>query len=130
MDWQSTYRRLRRLVGKKLNSITGRTDIRLLSITPDKYVVETPRGLLPRPTTELRTVVKAMLLNRPIHVDSAIKGGGTSRSHPETVLAALPDVEWVRVNGRKHIVWKGKDSHKLGTLKGSGAENRKLKSTN
>ena len=87
-----------------MNSITGRTDIRLVLITPDKYVVETPRGLLPRPTTELRTVVEAMSLDRPIHVDSALRGGRTSRSHPETVLAALPDVEWVRIDGRKHIV--------------------------
>ena len=120
MDWKKTYSRLQKLQGREIRSISGRADIRFVSISPDHYVVETPRGPKPRRTRELMKAVKAMSLNKPIHIETTVFHGSTSsRSHPETVLAALPDVEWLKVNGRKHIVWRGKDSHRLGTLRKS-----------
>lgn len=122
MDWEKTYRRIEKLRGRAFRSISGKADITLISISPDHYVVETSRGLKKRLTTELEKVVKAMSLNKPVHVESAVLfGGNSSRSHPETILAALPDVEWLHINRRKHIVWRGKDSHKLGTLKESNS---------
>ena len=118
MDWEKAYPRLRKLRGRKLSSISGRADIKLLDITSDYYVVETSSGPKRRRTDELRKVVKAMSLNKPVHVESDVKrGGGSSRNHPETVVAALPDVEYLFVEKKKHIVWIGKDSHRLGTLK-------------
>lgn len=118
MDWEKAYRRLRKLRGRELSSISGKADIKLLDITTDHYVVETARGPKRRRTDELRKVVKAMSLNKPIHVESdVVLGGGSSRSHPETVVAALPDVEYLYIENKKHIVWIGKDSHKLGNLK-------------
>ena len=120
MNWEKTYSRIQRLRGRELHSISGRADIKLASISPDHYVVETSRGLKKRRTEELKKAVKAMSLNKPIHVDSTVFLGSTSsRSHPETVLTALPDVEWLLIDGRKHIVWRGKDSHRLGTLRES-----------
>jgi hypothetical protein len=121
MDWNKTYRRIQRLAGKELESITGRTDIVLESIDPEFYYVQWGKKLEKkkrRKTLELREVVAEMALNRPVHVDSAVRGNDSSRSHPETVLANLPDVEWVYVKANKHIVWVGKDTHRPGTLKG------------
>jgi hypothetical protein len=120
VDWEKTYRRIEKLRGRALRSISGKADIRFISISPDHYVVQTPRGLKKRRTAELKKAVKAMSLNKPVHVESKVlKGGNSSRSHPETILAALPDVEWLRIKRRKHIVWRDKDSHKLGSLKES-----------
>ena len=122
MNWENTYRRLQRLRGRELRSISSKADIRFVSISPHHYVVETSRCLKTRPTEELKKAVKAMSLNKPIHVETTVFHGSTSsRSHPETVLAALPDVEWLKVDGRKHIVWRGKDSHRLGTLRKSNS---------
>jgi hypothetical protein len=117
MDWEHVYPRLQKLTGRQLSSISGKADIKLLEISPDHYIVETSRGIKPRRTDELRKVVSAMSLNKPVHVDSVLLGSGGSRSHPETVIASLPDVEYLFIANKKHIVWIGKDSHELGTLK-------------
>jgi hypothetical protein len=29
----------------------------------------------------------------------------------------MPDVEWLSLNGRKHIVWVGRSTHEIGTLR-------------
>jgi hypothetical protein len=120
MDWNKTYRRIQRLAGKQLESITGKTDIVLESIDPEFYHLqwgEDMKKTMKRRTTELSKVVAKMALNRPVHVDRELNGSGPSRNQPETVLANLPDVMWVRIDGKKHIVWIGKDTHPLGTLK-------------
>ena len=122
MDWEKTHRRLKRLVGRELRSISGKADIKLIDVTPRHYVVLTPRGPKKRRIEELRKIVEAMSLDKPVHVESTVFGSNSSRNHPETVLAALPDVEWLKVDGRKHIVWRGTDSHKLGTLRKSHSQ--------
>jgi hypothetical protein len=123
MNWEKTYQRIQKLRGRKLNSISGKSDIRFVSISPDYYVVETPHGPKRRRIEELKKAVNAMSLNKPIHVETDVfHGSNSSRNHPETVLAALPDVEWLKVDGRKHIVWRGKNSHRLGTLKQSDSQ--------
>lgn len=120
MDWNKTYPRIQRLIGKHLRSISGQTDIVLDSIDPEFYYLQWGKELEKkkrRKSTELRKVVAKMALNRPVHVESALRGNNSSRSHPETVLANLPDVEWVHIDANKHIVWVGKDTHRLGTLR-------------
>jgi hypothetical protein len=120
VNWEKTYQKIQRLRGRELQSISGRADIKLVSISPDHYVVETSHGMKKRRTEELKKAVKAMSFNKPIHVETTVfHGSNSSRNHPETVLAALPDVEWLHIDGRKHIVWRGKDSHRLGTLRES-----------
>jgi hypothetical protein len=120
MNWEKTYQRIQKLRGRELSSISGKADIKFVSISPEHYVVETPYGLKKRRTVELKKAVNAMSLNKPIHVETIVfRGSNSSRSHPETVLAALPDVEWLKIDGKKHIVWTGKDSHRLGTLRKS-----------
>jgi hypothetical protein len=61
-----------------------------------------------------------MDLGQPIHVDSVLFGSGSSRNQPETILANMPDVEWLNLNDRKHIVWVGRQTHEVGTLREIG----------
>jgi hypothetical protein len=117
MEWQLTYQGLRRMVGLKLRSISGKTDITLTSVDDDVLTVRAQSGNKNRPTEELRRIVSKMELAQPIHVDSVLFGSGSSRNQPETILANMPDVEWLNLNGRKHIVWVGKQTHEMGTLK-------------
>src|ERR1700675_2254234 len=117
MEWQQTYQRLRRMVGLNLHSISGKTDIALTSVDADVITVSAQSGDKNRPTEELRRIVSKMDLGQPIHVDSVLFGSGSSRNQPETILANMPDVEWLVLNGRKHIVWVGRRTHEIGTLK-------------
>ena len=41
----------------------------------------------------------------------------SSRNQPETILANLPYVEWLKLENKKHISFVGKDTHPYGTLK-------------
>lgn len=106
--------------GKRLKSISGRSDIELVRIDHDyeRLELRTTAGSVKYWTlAKLRQIVEKMALNAPVHVDSVLGGGGSSRNQPETVLANMPDVEWLLLNDHKHIVWVGKQTHDLGTLK-------------
>lgn len=52
-----------------------------------------------------------------VHVDEVLHGSGTSRNQPETILANLPYVEWLKLDNKKHIAFVGKNTHLYGTLK-------------
>lgn len=117
MDWDETFENVKKLVGKKLKSITGRADITVISVTDDQIVVRSKDGDKKRPVEELKVVVKKLAKGKPVHVDRALHGSRPSRNQPETILANIPSVEWLRVKQRKHLVWVGQDTHKLGTLK-------------
>jgi hypothetical protein len=120
MDWQQTYQRLQQMVATKLQSISGKTDITITDVSPDIITVSGQSGTKTRPTDELRRIVSKMDLGQPIHVDSVLFGSGSSRNQPETILANMPDVEWLNLNGRKHIVWVGKQTHEIGKLREIG----------
>lgn len=117
MDWQQTQERLRRMVGLKLRSISGKTDITVTGVDADVITVSGQSGSKSRPADELKRIVTKMDLGQPIHVDSVLFGSGSSRNQPETILANMPDVEWLNLNGRKHIVWVGKQTHEMGSLR-------------
>lgn len=122
MDWQKTYERLQTMVGMKLPSISGKSDIVLENVAEGHITVSAKnkagkKKSVRRSTEELKGLVLKMKLGVPIHVDSEIHGSGSSRNQPETILANMPDVEWVRVEGRKHVVWVGKKTHHRGTLR-------------
>jgi hypothetical protein len=122
VDWEETYQRVAKLVGKKLKSISGKSDITLVGVDEDSVTVsaKTKAGknkTVHRSTDELRALVSKMKQDVPIHVDSEVHGSGSSRNQPETILANLPDVEWTRVEGRKHIMWVGTKTHPAGTLR-------------
>jgi hypothetical protein len=122
LDWDKTYKNLQKLVGKKLKSISGKADITLLELDEQQITIgaKTKSGkskVVRRSTAKLRDYISKIVLNEPVHADVAVHGGGSSRSHVETLLANMPDVECTKIQNRKHIVWVGKATHKLGTLK-------------
>jgi hypothetical protein len=122
MDWKVTSKNLKKLVGKDLESISGKSNIRVKAVE-DEYVevrAKTKAGkakIVRRRTEELQKIVAKMDKGVPIHVDAEVKGSGSSRNQPETILANMPDVEWTKVDNRKHIVWVGKNTHSIGSLK-------------
>jgi hypothetical protein len=117
MDWLTTYQRLQTMIGVKLRSISGKTDIEISEVNSDTIKVRSESGMKTRSLDELRRIVSKMTLGQPIHVDSVLFGSGSSRNQPETILANMPDVEWLNLNGRKHIVWTGRNTHGIGTLR-------------
>lgn len=117
MNWQQTFRNLQQMSGLRLPSISGKTDIDIVEVDAEKISVRGQSGNKTRPLDELRRVVARMDLGSPIHVDSVLFGSGSSRNQPETILANMPDVEWLVLNGRKHIVWVGRRTHEIGTLR-------------
>jgi hypothetical protein len=118
MEWSEAFTRIQQIQGLLLQSISGKTDIQLISIDAIEYVVRRQDGVLKsRNTSELSDLVDLLILNHPIHVDRALHGSNSSRSHPETTLANLPDVEWRRINRRKHILWVGHETHQPGSLR-------------
>lgn len=117
MNWEEAYTNLRTLEGMSLYSISGQSDIKLLEVAAENVIVQGSSGQRSRPITELKRIVSRMELLYPIHVDSVLMGSGSSRNQPETMLANTPDVEWMNLNGRKHIVWVGTQTHSAGTIK-------------
>jgi hypothetical protein len=104
--------------GRKLQSISGRSDIEVVEVDDEYIRLRNMSGeIKSRPLAELRRVVDRLTLNMPVHVDSVLGGSGSSRNQPETLLANLPDVEWMKLDERKHLVWVGRKTHELGTLK-------------
>lgn len=117
MDWNETLEAVKKLVGKKLKSISGRADITVVSVDEDRVVVRSKDGVKKRPIKELHGLVKKLAKGKPVHVESAVHGSRSSRNQPETILANVPNVEWLKKKNRKHIVWVGKNTHEIATLK-------------
>lgn len=108
------------LVGKNLRSISGKSNITLKSINPitGDFVVTTKNGVdKPRPGTMLRSYWDDLQSQPAVHSDITSGGSRSSRSHPETILANLPFVEWLKIDNRKHITLRKNRTHAAGTIK-------------
>jgi hypothetical protein len=90
-------------------SRTDRTRGRIELVIRDKVVR--------RHFGEIFSVWNQLVSRGFVHVDSALRGSGSSRNQPETLLAAFPCVEWAILEGRKHLVLRPADTHALGTTK-------------
>jgi hypothetical protein len=122
MDWNQVRSHLKQMEGRRLASISGRSDVRVTEVGDDYITLKTAANdSKTRPLQELRKIVDKMNLNLPVHVDSILGGSGSSRNQPETILANLPDVEWMRIDERKHLVWLGRKTHELGTIRQADA---------
>lgn len=111
---------LEELKGLRLQSISGQA----APFTIDEIDRENDRLILgvndkqkSRPLEELRRIWDEMYQKPAAHVDSVLGGSGSSRSQPETILANLPYVEWLAIQGKKHIAYIGENTHPMGTLK-------------
>ena len=111
---------VRQLVGLRLNSIIAGSEITIIGIesAQNRIVLETSAGKIKsRPLDELRKIWEELQRVPAVHVDRVLNGSGSSRNQPETILANLPYIEWLRIDGKKHIAFVGKSTHPYGTLK-------------
>ncbi len=108
------------LVGKKICSIKPGSNLIVKKIDKNNKTIEIldKEGTSKtRPISELQKIWLELRNGRPIHVDSVLGGSGSSRNQPETVLANLPYVEWLFINGKKHLILFQEKTHEIGTLK-------------
>ena len=120
MTFNDVLNDIKKLIGLRLSSIRPGAEITILTVDEeqDNLILLTASGTQrSRPLRELRTIWELMMLKSAVHVDEALHGSGTSRNQPETILANLPYVEWLKVNGKKNLAYVGNPSHPFGTLK-------------
>ena len=120
MDFNDLIDDIGKMTGMTLSSIVPGSDITILSVDADQKCVSirTKTGKkVSRPFTELKTLWNALNSEPIVHVENALHGSGSSRNQPETILANLPYIEWLRYDRKKHIAYVGKETHPIGTLK-------------
>ena len=120
MDFSALIGDIEKLVGMKLNSIQSGSEIVVDRVDRDAESIElhTISGRKNRRSFgEMRKLWRALNEEAIVHVDRALDGSGSSRNQPETILANLPYIEWLRYRGKKHISYVGEETHPAGTLK-------------
>lgn len=111
---------VKKLIGLNLHSIRPGADIIIDSVDEDSdnLILRTASGKTKsRPLRELREIWRQLQINPVVHIDEVLHGSGTSRNQPETILANLPYIEWLKVNGKKNIAFVGKETHPYGKIK-------------
>lgn len=111
---------IKKLIGLQLQSIRPGAEIAIQEVDDAKgcLILQTAQGhSRSRPISELQTIWNEMMKTSVVHVEGVLHGSGTSRNQPETILANLPYVEWLKINNKKHIAFVGKKTHAYGTLK-------------
>ncbi|MFS1878817.1 DUF262 domain-containing protein [Vibrio splendidus] len=121
MQFKDVLSDIEKLVGKELQSINPKTaPIYITKIYHDekKYFVSSEPGELgnARFFGELEAIWADLLHKGFSNVDQALYGSGSSRNQPETILAHLPNIQYFRYKGKKHIFLRAKAVHALGTL--------------
>lgn len=120
MRYEDVMRDIEKLVGLRLNSIRPGAEItiRIVNQQDGRIELDTTSGI---PKTRLLSEIQKIweqLCEKPaVHVDMVLRGSGSSRNQPETILANLPYIEWFKLDNTKHIAFVGAPTHKLGTLK-------------
>lgn len=120
MNFKNVEEDLQKLIGMKLNSVRQGAEIEILEIDleKDNLILKNALGQKKsRPLEELRKIWDQMMIKPAVHVEGVLHGSGTSRNQPETILANLPYVEWLKIDNKKHIAYVGKCTHPYGTIK-------------
>lgn len=120
MNFKNVENDLQKLIGMKLNSVRQGAEIEILEIDleKDNLILRTASGQKrSRPLEELRKIWDQMMIKPAVHVEGVLHGSGTSRNQPETILANLPYVEWLKIDNKKHIAYVGGNTHPYGTIK-------------
>lgn len=109
---------------KAINESTGSLRIVSLDLNSRKYVVipSGSSGSITRTLGELETIWLELLEKNLVNVEQSLAGSGSSRNHPETILANLPYVEYCKLNKKKHLVLRANATHPLGSIKKLGDE--------
>lgn len=111
---------LQAIIGVSLSSISGQATpftISEVDKANDRILLNLSGHIKSRPLEELRKIWEVMCRKPCAHVESVLGGSGSSRSQPETILANLPYVEWLIIDGKKNIAYVGENTHASGTLK-------------
>ena len=111
---------IHKLIGLELNSIRPGAQITIVDVDDERgsLLIKTASGQTrSRPIDELQKIWSEMMVSTAVHVEGVLHGSGTSRNQPETILANLPYIEWLKVDNKKHIAYVGKNTHAYGTLK-------------
>lgn len=120
MTFTDLVKDIERLIGLELQSIRPGAEITVLGIDymENRLEIRNSKGeIRSRPLSELEKIWTELTDLNPVHVDQVLGGSGSSRNQPETVLANLPYIEWLKIGGKKHIANVGHASHPIGTLK-------------
>lgn len=120
MTFNDVLNDIKKLIGLRLSSIRPGAEITILKVDEeqDNLILKTASGTQrSRPLRELRTIWDLMMIKSAVHVEEALHGSGTSRNQPETILANLPYVEWLKVDGKKNLAFINNPTHPFGTLK-------------
>lgn len=64
---------------------------------------------------EIGKIYDALRSGNFVHVESILNGSGSSRNRPETLLASLPYIDWGQYKGKKCLIYRERNTHKLGT---------------
>lgn len=109
-----------KLIGLELDSIRPGAKITITEVDEERgsLMLRTSSGQnRSRPIDELQKIWNEMMVNPAVHVEGVLRGSGTSRNQPETILANLPYIEWLKIDNKKHIAYVGKNTHAFGTLR-------------
>ena len=107
------------LIGKELKGISGSAAI--FKITEIDYSNKTlildVQGTRKTWTFERMSKVWNELYYRPAaNVEVVFSGSGSSRNQVETIYASLPYIQWLLIEGKKHIAYVVKETHPYGEL--------------
>lgn len=120
MNFLDVREDIHKLIGLELNSIRPGAKITIVDVDDQRgsLLIKTSSGQTrSRPIDELQKIWSEMMVSTAVHVEGVLHGSGTSRNQPETILANMPYVEWLKIDNKKHIAYVGKNTHAYGTLK-------------
>lgn len=120
MTFADVLEDIKKLIGLELQSIRPGANITIREVSEEKecLTIKTSQGQIKsRPLSELQAIWNELMKSSAVHVEGVLHGSGTSRNQPETILANLPYIEWLKIDNKKHIAYVGKNSHPYGTLK-------------
>ncbi len=120
MKFENIVDDIKKLIGIQLRSIRPGANITLIEVSELEgriKLITASKQHRSRPLSELKRIWSELSQREAVHVDSVLGGSSSSRNQPETILASLPYVEWLLIDGRKHLSFVGKATHPIGTLK-------------
>ncbi len=111
---------IKKLTGIQLSSVNPGHNIKIIGVDEEResILLLTSEGKKrSRPFSEIQTIWNELITKPAVHVDEVLHGSGTSRNQPETILANLPYIEWLKINKKKHLSFVDKNTHPFGTIK-------------
>ena len=120
MTYNDLLKDIEKLIGLQLHSIRPGAELTIEAIEREKcsLLLRNAQGnLRKRSLDEIRNLWSELQKKRIVHVDGFLHGSGSSRNQPETILANLPYIEWLKYNGKKHLAYVEKSTHEFGTLR-------------